>query len=348
MNIVKKVFFHCSVIVLAGLLLQMSCQKKSKIKLPAHNKFVFLSNRDTPERQFNIFIMDVDSDSIRNLTDKVESVRSISLPDLSADQNKVLFVAFEGLNTSLQVIDVHNLSVTHVIDVNMQNPQASFSSSGDKILFINKVGDNRQIHLINSDGTGVQNLSNNNCDEFDAVFSPDDSKIAYVSNQGGTKSIWIMNADGSQKRRLPGKGTNDGHPSFSPDGNKVVFHSLIDGSPNIFIGDVSKWKTKVLFQDKAQCTEPQFSPDGNTVLFLSNLRGMKYRDIVALNLKTRDVKVVSQKIGTINFNPNFSPDGRRIVFESITANGEIFIVDVDGQNLRNLTNHPSWDTLPSF
>ena len=47
-----------------------------------------------------------------------------------------------------------------------------------------------------------------------------------------------------------------------------------------------------------------------------------------------------------NYLPVFSPDGTRIAFMS-TRDGqaEIYVVNVDGSNLRRLTNHP-WTTSP--
>ena len=62
---------------------------------------------------------------------------------------------------------------------------------------------------------------------------------------------------------------------------------------------------------------------------------------------TRERQVTLPPEGYVDRNPDVSPDGRRIVFErelvecDDVCTEEIFVVDVDGRNLTQLTNHPT-------
>ena len=50
-----------------------------------------------------------------------------------------------------------------------------------------------------------------------------------------------------------------------------------------------------------------------------------------------------------NWDPSWSPDGKRIAFTSSEArNQEIHVMDADGGNQRNLTNNRAFDFLPSW
>ena len=54
-------------------------------------------------------------------------------------------------------------------------------------------------------------------------------------------------------------------------------------------------------------------------------------------------------IDFLNINPSWSPDGRRLAFESRRdGQGEIYVVNVDGSGLRRLTRNPADDTHPSW
>ncbi|UCE07365.1 MAG: hypothetical protein JSW07_04865, partial [bacterium] len=85
------------------------------------------------------------------------------------------------------------------------------------------------------------------------------------------------------------------------------------------------------------------------ILFLSNQRSMKHRDICIIDGKGKHFKNLTRGLNYINQHPRFTPDGKSIIFDSIKFNdSEIYKVDIDGKNLKNLTNHPKWDQSPGI
>jgi serine/threonine protein kinase/Tol biopolymer transport system component/tetratricopeptide (TPR) repeat protein len=93
---------------------------------------------------------------------------------------------------------------------------------------------------------------------------------------------------------------------------------------------------------------PKLSPDKSQVLFVSNREGNS--EIYVMNFDgTNQRRITNNK--TEEILANWSPDGRRIVFESssqIGVESDIWIMDADGSNQQNLTNFPGLDMRPIF
>ncbi|HEX8733783.1 MAG TPA: protein kinase [Pyrinomonadaceae bacterium] len=93
---------------------------------------------------------------------------------------------------------------------------------------------------------------------------------------------------------------------------------------------------------------PKLSPDKSQVLFISNREGNS--EIYVMNFDGSNLRRVTNN-KTEETSANWSPDGKRIVFESYSQIGvesDIWIMDADGSNQQNLTNFPGLDMRPIF
>ena len=106
---------------------------------------------------------------------------------------------------------------------------------------------------------------------------------------------------------------------------------------------------KNIIKGKVVESRPQITPDGSKIVFLARHRGMKYSDVCVIDKNGKHFKNLTIDLNYINQKPLITPDGKSIVFQSITFNNcEIYLVDITGKNLVNLTNHPKWDQSPSL
>ena len=132
---------------------------------PDGRKIVFFGG---PFKNWNIYIVDVNSDELVNVT---------------RGKVKDMFTIFSDRRLVLR-----------------------WSPVGRRIVFDFKINLNKNIghdiYIINSDGTGLKKLTNSDADDLSPCWSPDGRKIAFVSNRDGLYHIYIMNPDGTDQRRL--------------------------------------------------------------------------------------------------------------------------------------------------
>jgi Tol biopolymer transport system component len=203
---------------------------------------------------------------------------------------------------------------------------ASWSPGGRRITFnapgVGGIGD---IWTIGADGTGLTNLTQTVSGESRPDWSPNGQQIAFASNRSGNTDIWIMDADDSNVVQVTNHPSSDAAPDWSPSGQRILFQSnRCDPRLDVFVIDaqgVDDW------QD-TDCIEP----------------------------RPINVKRLTTSPGR-DLDPNWSPDGLRVVFDSdrnytTEQIRQIFIMNADGSDQIAITfpphedGHASWSHGP--
>jgi WD40 repeat protein len=160
---------------------------------------------------------------------------------------------------------------------------------------------------------------------------------------------------------LPNGAANDFNASVSPDGTKLIFVSDREGLPELYIMALNGQggPTKLL-TDGCVAQVPSWSPDGRKLYWESKcgdaqfklVQGdIAYGDDRAYGVYASLVNVVAllpNQSGDNRF-PRVSPDGTQVAFSSTRdGNSEVYLVNVDGSNLRRLTNDAGEDEAPTW
>ena len=160
-------------------------------------------------------------------------------------------------------------------------------------------------------------------------------------------TLVTANADGSSRKTVvaAGSGTSAYEPAWSADGTKIAFANKQGGTGGImYVNADGTGLTRVT--SDVRDGEPTWSPDGTKLAFIHVSAGR--RRLVTSNLDGTGLTVVTATLERDADDPEWSPDGSRLTFSDFA---DIYVVNTDGTNLRNLTSgpteparsdHPSW------
>lgn len=223
-----------------------------------------------------------------------------------------------------------------------ENAEAYFSFDGKKLVYQATFDSMEcdQIFTINTDGTDRQLVSTGKGRTTCSYFYPDETKIIYASTHHSDEQcppppdrskgyVWklyetfdIFLKDGNELKQLTDTPGYDAEATVSPKGDKIVFTSLRNGDPEIYTMNLDGSEQTRLTFEKGYDGGPFFSPDGSKIVFRAS------------RPKT---------------------DEQMIDYNDLVENGyvrptalEIFVMDADGKNMKQITNFGKASFAPFF
>ena len=223
-----------------------------------------------------------------------------------------------------------------------ENAEAYFSFDGKKLVYQATIDSMEcdQIFTMNIDGTERQLVSTGKGRTTCAYYYPDGEKILYASTHLSDPKcpappdrskgyVWklyetfdIFLKDVSELKQLTDTPGYDAEATISPKGDKIVFTSLRNGDPEIYTMNLDGSDQTRLTFEKGYDGGPFFSPDGSKIVFRAS------------RPKT---------------------DEEMADYNDLVENGyvrptalEIFVMDADGKNMKQITNLGKASFAPFF
>lgn len=223
-----------------------------------------------------------------------------------------------------------------------ENAEAYFSFDGKKLVYQTTFDSMEcdQIFTMNIDGTGRKLVSTGKGRTTCAYFYPDETKIVYASTHLSDDKcppppdrskgyVWklyesfdIFLKDGDDLKQLTNTHGYDAEATVSPKGDKIVFTSLRNGDPEIYTMNLDGSNQTRLTYETGYDGGPFFSPDGSKIVFRAS------------RPKTEE---------------------QMADYNDLVENGyvrptalEIFVMDANGKNMKQITNLNKASFAPFF
>lgn len=214
--------------------------------------------------------------------------------------------------------------------------------------------------LYNSDETGINQiytydlrsnitgqLTNSAGHSKQPDVSPDGRQVAftYEDPNTGIDSIWTMSINGGSLKKVVSEGW---FPVWSPDGTKILFAAGNIDRPQLYIYSQNSGAVTKITNMNDIGGRSDWSVNG---LIASNIGASGEKRIFVIDSNGNNYQILTRSSSTSA--PTFSPNGQWIAFTGYyddpgLKNCDIYLIRVDGSDLRRLTTNSFCDWQPRW
>jgi len=178
-------------------------------------------------------------------------------------------------------------------------------------------------------------------------------------------AIFVMTAEGTNPRRVTQQRARltvdarwqDEAPSWSPSGQRIAFERFDRQTDHqaLFTIDVDGTGIRRITPWRLDASQPDYSPNGRWIMFRSHEESDTQGNVWLVRpngLHRHAITHTPDGSGKWQ-SGSFSPNGHRITAakapgEGAAGNADVYVMNVDGTDRRNLTQSPRWDSAPDW
>jgi Tol biopolymer transport system component len=206
-------------------------------------------------------------------------------------------------------------------------------------------GSQREVWTVSAEGGDPVQVTHDNHLNWSPTWSPDGRYLYFASDRGGSMNLWRVPID-EETGRVQGEPEPvttpapwSGFPSLSRDGRRIVYATLevsakFERAALDPVGPKVDGPPVPITQGSREITYGRVSPDGTWLVFYSSV---PQEDLFVVRTDGSGLRQLTRDVFK-DRNPNWSPDGRQIVFYSDRSGRyEAWTIRPDGSGLQQMT-----------
>ncbi len=314
-------------------------------------KRVAFASADGRSRDYDIFVMDIQSREQRQVT----FAGSLDIhPSWSPDGSRIVFASDAGGVFNLYTVDENGENRTRLTNSSGDDIHPDWSPDGSKIAFASdQASAVHQVYWLNPRTGHQKQLTQISFGIDYPRWSPDGTKIAFYSAvrdrerwPDGSRQIWQVSTDGSGLKSLITDGEFNDEPVLSPALKHIAFTSTRDDNTDIYIFDRDSRQIQRLTRHPSSDSQPSWSPDGKHLVFVSHRSGNA--DIHRINADGGGIVNLTQS-KVDEYRPAWSPKRDMICFlRNVDGRWELRVMDGNGKRQNRLDNSVFYSSRPTW
>ncbi|MFC1887609.1 TolB family protein [Candidatus Cloacimonadota bacterium] len=262
----------------------------------------------------------------------------------------LLFSSDRDGDNELYLMYADSSDFVKLTDNSWEDVGHGWSPDATQIAFSSNRDGNYEIYIMDANGSNQTRLTNRPASyDFQPRWSPDGSKLVFTSETYNNSDIYSMNCDGTNIQQLTDHPAYHASPGWSPDGEYIVFDSQRTGNADIYIMESDGTNIQNITNTSGiHDISPMWSPVGNKIAYQKEVGD--HWEIMIYDVNNNTIEQLTY-IDADNQQPAWSNDGSQLVImtrQDPGPNHDLYIIDITGDNLQQLTNNPAQDWYPAF
>lgn len=252
--------------------------------------------------------------------------------------NKILFTSSRSGKDQLYMMNPDGTDIVQITSGQYFHNYGRWSPSAQMIVCNTEekiTSESIEMAVINSDGSYRKLLGIG----YFMKWYPDGSEIIYFGGYYNAK-VYSIEPSGNNRKIVTDK--YGASYTLSPDGKNIAF--IEPDSNKIVILDYPNLENP-LYVGPIGCGFPEWSPNNNEIAFSHKDMDINYEIYVVNIIMNITRRITSHSSNEHYYSPNWSPDGKKIIFLAISLDGTeksyLYLVNIDGTDLHKIIDDDS-------